>query len=184
MFSHAKSKQSDPLLLTVPGLGNSGPTHWQSIWERERDDCRRVELGMWNRPHRNAWVNQLNAAILKASRPVVLVAHSLGCHAVAWWSALELPAAADKVIGALLVAPPKVEGRDDLTGEELIQRDDDHEETVRKRLAVYHDQTEVLVDYYNKWAESGQPGAPKYRKIEGVGPVEEIRDRAFAALAK
>ncbi len=55
--------------------------------------------------------------------------------------------------------------------------------TVRKRLAVYHEQTEVLVGYYNKWAESGQPGAPRYRRIEGVGPVEEIRDRAFAALA-
>lgn len=79
--------------------------------------------------------------------------------------------------------PPKAEGRDDVTGEELIQRDDDHEETVRKRLSVYHEQTEVLVGYYNKWAESGQPGAPKYRRIEGVGPVEEIRDRAFAALA-
>lgn len=80
--------------------------------------------------------------------------------------------------------PPKVEGVDDITGEQLIQRDDDHEETVRKRLSVYHDQTEVLVGYYNKWAESGQPGAPKYRRIEGVGPVEEIRDRAFAALEK
>src|SRR4051794_35476499 len=79
--------------------------------------------------------------------------------------------------------PPKVSGVDDVTGEPLIQRDDDHEETVRKRLAVYHEQTEVLVGYYNTWAESGQPGAPKYRRIEGVGPVEEIRDRAFAALA-
>lgn len=78
--------------------------------------------------------------------------------------------------------PPKAEGRDDATGEELIQRDDDKEETVKKRLAVYHDQTEVLVDYYNKWAASGQPGAPKYRKIAGVGPVEQIRDSAFAAL--
>ena len=78
--------------------------------------------------------------------------------------------------------PPKAEGRDDATGEELIQRDDDKEETVKKRLAVYHDQTEVLVDYYNKWAASGQPGAPKYRKITGVGPVEQIRDSAFAAL--
>src|SRR5690606_10490660 len=57
--------------------------------------------------------------------------------------------------------PPKAEGKDDVTGEELIQRDDDKEETVKKRLAVYHDQTEVLVDYYNKWAASGQPGAPK-----------------------
>lgn len=80
--------------------------------------------------------------------------------------------------------PPKVVGRDDVTGEELIQRDDDQEETVKKRLKVYHDQTEVLVGYYNKWAQSGQPGAPKYRKIAGVGPVEAIRDKAFAALAE
>jgi adenylate kinase len=79
--------------------------------------------------------------------------------------------------------PPKVDNKDDLTGEELIQRDDDREETVLKRLQVYHDQTEVLVDYYDTWAKSGQPGAPQYRKISGVGPVEEIRDRAFAALA-
>ncbi len=78
--------------------------------------------------------------------------------------------------------PPKIEGKDDATGEELIQRDDDKEETVKKRLSVYHDQTEVLVDYYNNWAKSGRPGAPKYRKIAGVGPVEAIRDRAFAAL--
>lgn len=80
--------------------------------------------------------------------------------------------------------PPKVEGRDDVTGEELIQRDDDKEETVIKRLAVYHEQTEVLVRYYGSWAESGRPGAPKYRKIAGVGGVEEIRDRALAALAE
>jgi adenylate kinase len=79
--------------------------------------------------------------------------------------------------------PPKVPGKDDATGEDLIQRDDDTEETVKKRLSVYHEQTEVLVDYYNNWAKSGRPGAPKYRKIAGVGPVEAIRDRAFAALA-
>ena len=78
--------------------------------------------------------------------------------------------------------PPKVAGKDDLTGEELIQRDDDKEETVKKRLSVYHEQTEVLVGYYNQWAASGQPGAPKYRKIAGVGPVDQIRDSAFAAL--
>jgi len=79
--------------------------------------------------------------------------------------------------------PPKVEGKDDVTGEELIQREDDKEETVKKRLSVYHEQTEVLVGYYNQWAASGQPGAPKYRKIAGVGPVDQIRDSAFAALA-
>jgi adenylate kinase len=80
--------------------------------------------------------------------------------------------------------PPKVENTDDQTGEPLIQRDDDKAETVMKRLQVYHNQTEVLLGYYSKWADSGQPGAPKYRRIAGVGPVEQIRDAAFAALSK
>lgn len=80
--------------------------------------------------------------------------------------------------------PPKVAGKDDQTGDALIQRDDDKEETVKKRLSVYHEQTEVLLGYYGKWAQSGAAGAPKYRKIAGVGPVEQIRDRAFAALAE
>lgn len=95
-------------VLMVPGLGNSGPGHWQTIWEETRRDCRRVELGQWNRPHRNSWVNQLNLAILDARRPVVLVGHSLGCLAIAWWASLE-QSAADKVAGALLVAPPEVD---------------------------------------------------------------------------
>ena len=79
--------------------------------------------------------------------------------------------------------PPKAEGRDDVTGEPLIQRDDDKEETVRKRLEVYHAQTSVLVDYYSRWAASGAAGAPKYRKVVGVGSVDEIRQRAFDALS-
>ena len=79
--------------------------------------------------------------------------------------------------------PPKVEGKDDVTGEDLVQREDDKAETVKKRLDVYHNQTEVLLGYYNDWAQSGQSGSPKYRRIEGVGPVEEIRDRAFGALS-
>jgi adenylate kinase len=78
--------------------------------------------------------------------------------------------------------PPKQEGKDDVTGEPLIQRDDDKEETVRARLKVYHDQTEPLVDYYTKYAASGEPGAPKYHKIPGVGSVDQIRDAIFAAL--
>lgn len=80
--------------------------------------------------------------------------------------------------------PPKKEGKDDLTGEDLIQRDDDKEETVRKRLEIYHSQTEPLVEYYKKWESSGASGAPKYIRIEGVGKVEEIRDQAFSALDK
>lgn len=79
--------------------------------------------------------------------------------------------------------PPKVEGRDDVTGEELVQRDDDKEETVKKRLAVYHEQTEVLVGYYGKLAASGDQKAPKYVKINGIGAVEAIRDQVFAALS-
>ncbi len=80
--------------------------------------------------------------------------------------------------------PPKVEGKDDVTGEPLIQRDDDKEETVKKRLDVYHAQTEPLVDYYKKWAASGQAGAPKHIRIEGVGKVEQIRDQIFNACDK
>jgi len=80
--------------------------------------------------------------------------------------------------------PPKTADIDDVSGEPLMQRDDDKEETVLKRLSVYHNQTEVLLGYYNKWAQSGLPGAPKYRKISGVGPVEQVRDNAFAALAE
>lgn len=78
--------------------------------------------------------------------------------------------------------PPKVDGKDDVTGEALIQRDDDKEETVRKRLAVYHSQTRPLVDYYSQWAASGDPSAPKYRKISGLGSVDEITARALEAL--
>jgi adenylate kinase len=78
--------------------------------------------------------------------------------------------------------PPKVAGRDDLTAEPLIQRDDDKEETVLKRLAVYHQQTEPLVAYYEKWSASGDPNAPKYREVDGTGPVDAIRARVLAAL--
>ena len=80
--------------------------------------------------------------------------------------------------------PPKEEGKDDATGEPLIQRDDDQEATVRERLNVYHDQTEPLIEYYSKWAASGEADAPKYVKINGIGKVEEIRDAIFAGLDK
>ena len=79
--------------------------------------------------------------------------------------------------------PPKSAGVDDVTGEPLIQRVDDEEETVRKRLAVYAAQTRPLVEYYMKWAKTGDPDAPAYRRIEGTGTVEDITARALAALA-
>ncbi len=78
--------------------------------------------------------------------------------------------------------PPKVEGKDDVTGEPLVQREDDKEETVRKRLEVYHAQTEPLVDFYKKWQESGDANAPKYVRIDGVGSVDDIKNRIFEAL--
>ncbi|MGP1518010.1 MAG: adenylate kinase [Ottowia sp.] len=79
--------------------------------------------------------------------------------------------------------PPKVPGKDDLTGEPLVQRDDDKEETVKKRLDVYSQQTRPLVDYYSQWAQTDPAAAPKYRAISGIGSVEDITARALAALA-
>jgi len=79
--------------------------------------------------------------------------------------------------------PPKVEGKDDETGEDLIQRAGDIEETVRKRLEVYHDQTEPLINYYSSWANNGEADAPKYVRVEGIGTVDQIRDKTFSALS-
>jgi adenylate kinase len=78
--------------------------------------------------------------------------------------------------------PPKVAGKDDVTGEDLIQRDDDKEETVKKRLDVYHAQTEPLVAFYGDWGKTGAAGAPKYIKVSGVGSVDGITASVFAGL--
>ena len=80
--------------------------------------------------------------------------------------------------------PPKEPGKDDVTGEPLVQRDDDREETVKKRLDVYSQQTRPLVDYYGNWAKTDPAAAPKYRTISGLGTVEEITARALAAIAQ
>lgn len=84
----------------------------------------------------------------------------------------------------IIYNPPKEEGKDDVTGEPLVQRDDDKEEVVRKRLDVYHAQTEPLVAYYKDWAKSGAAGAPKHIGITGVGKVDVIRDQIFDALVQ
>lgn len=78
--------------------------------------------------------------------------------------------------------PPKVEGKDDVSGEDLVQRDDDKEDTVRERLRIYHEQTEPLIKYYSEWAASSEDKAPKYVKVDGIGKVDEIRDTIFSAL--
>ncbi len=80
--------------------------------------------------------------------------------------------------------PPKVEGKDDVTGEDLIQRDDDQEDTVKNRLKIYHSQTQPLIEYYEAWSATGDDRAPKCRKISGVGSVEKIRQAAFDALSR
>ena len=100
--------QDEPLTLIVPGFGGSGADHWQTHWESEQENCHRVELGMWEAPQTAIWADRLGSAISEASRPLILVAHSLGCHAVAWWNMLERSGARN-VLGALLVAPPDVE---------------------------------------------------------------------------
>lgn len=101
-----------PTIVTVPGLGGSGPAHWQTLWEQSRPDTVRAELGMWDRPHRNVWVTKLDQAIRSARAPVVLVAHSLGCLAVAWWAELTRQPYGWPVAGALLVAPADVDRAD------------------------------------------------------------------------
>ena len=107
-----------PDILLIPGLNNSGPGHWQTLWEAKLPRARRVDLGLWDDPHRNTWVGKLALAIGRADRPVVLVAHSLGCHVVAWWAEYEAAFTAHlrnaepcPVVGALLVAPPDVDER-------------------------------------------------------------------------
>ena len=94
-----------PTILTVPGLGGSGPSHWQTLWETARPDTHRVELGMWDQPHRNTWVTKIDQAVRQAKAPVILAAHSLGCLAVAWWAEMSPQPYGWPVAGALLVAP-------------------------------------------------------------------------------
>jgi predicted alpha/beta hydrolase family esterase len=95
--------------LVIPGLYDSGPEHWQSLWCLEDSSCRRVELGDWDRPSRALWVSRLDRAIAREREPVVLAAHSLGCLAVAWWAAEASGDRLQKVRAALLVAPPDVD---------------------------------------------------------------------------
>ncbi|EIZ80433.1 hypothetical protein WSK_0991 [Novosphingobium sp. Rr 2-17] len=103
------TSEQEPLILLVPGLDGSGPQHWQRRWADEIDACQMADLGNWETPHRNTWINRLNLAVHRAGRPVVLVAHSLGCILTAWWSKFEQPGWSTPVIGALLVAPPEVD---------------------------------------------------------------------------
>lgn len=107
IFSHLDDRA--PIVLTVPGLGGSGPLHWQTLWEARRADTSRVELGLWDAPHRNTWVTKLDQAIRGAQAPVVLAAHSLGCILVAWWAELSGQPFGSPVAGALLVAPADVD---------------------------------------------------------------------------
>jgi len=98
--------------LIIPGLHDSGPDHWQTRWLACRDDCARVELGRWSEPSRTLWMSRLDRAVARSRDPVVLVAHSLGCHAVAWWANEASAPRLEKVRGALLVAPPDVDRPD------------------------------------------------------------------------
>lgn len=93
-------------ILTIPGLNNSGPTHWQSLWEHKFPRCERIELGRWTAPDRRQWVDRIASAIESEPEPVLVAAHSLGCHAFAHWFGAASAFARTRVAGALLVAPP------------------------------------------------------------------------------
>lgn len=102
------SKDS-PQFLFVPGEAEQHAPKWVSIWETELPNFSRVELGQWQNPHRNTWVNKLNLALHKAQRPVVLCAEGLGCLAVAWWVEYESPKFGEPVVGAIFISPPDVD---------------------------------------------------------------------------
>lgn len=112
MKANEATPAAPPRILTIPGLWNSGIDHWQTRWERERDDCARIELGCWDDPIRTVWMSRIDQAIYEARGDIVLVAHSLGCHAVAWWAKQLGPSGTAQVRGALLVAPPDVDRTD------------------------------------------------------------------------
>jgi hypothetical protein len=106
-----ESDRQQPIVLTVPGLNGSGPSHWQTLWEKSRPDTARIELGMWSQPRRNAWVTKIDQAIRTAKAPVILAGHSLGCIAIAWWAELSGQPWGWPVAGALLVAPADLGAR-------------------------------------------------------------------------
>ena len=112
MKANEAPQAARPRILTIPGLWNSGADHWQTRWERERDDCARIELGCWDDPIRTVWMSRIDQAVYEARGDIVLVAHSLGCHAVAWWAKQLGPSGSAQVRGALLVAPPDVDRTD------------------------------------------------------------------------
>lgn len=101
-----------PLCLTLPGLNGSGQGHWQTLWEKHRANIRRVEQAHWNDPSPTTWMKRLHEEIVAPGKPVLLVAHSLGCHVVANWAAIIAQGYGRPVAGALLVAPPEVERLD------------------------------------------------------------------------
>lgn len=103
---------SEPLVLLVPGHVHGATARWADDWARLGGDVQLVDLGLWDRPHRNTWVNKLNLAIQRAQRRVVVIAEGLACLAVAWWAEYERPAFGDPVSGALLVSPPDVDRPD------------------------------------------------------------------------
>ena len=157
-----------PQVLLVPGLNNSGPDHWQTRWENELPDAKRVQLGKWDDPIRNHWINQLNLAIHKAGRPVILVAHSLGCHAVAWWAEFEQTVRSFPVVGALLVAPPDVESSN------VDGRLKRFGPLIQGRLPFHSLLVASEDDPYAPWGQSKRMARKWGSQLIGAGPLGHI----------
>lgn len=157
-----------PQVLLVPGINNSGPDHWQTRWENELPNAKRVQLGNWDDPIRNHWVNQINLAIHKTGRPVILVAHSLGCHAVACWAECQQTVRSFPVVGALLVAPPDVEGA------EVDHRLRRFGPVIQGRLPFHSILVASEDDPYAQWGQSKRMARKWGSQLINTGPLGHI----------
>lgn len=155
-------------VLLLPGLDNSGPEHWQSRWEA-LPDFRRVDFGDWGAPRLHEWVPRLDRAVRECPRPLVFAAHSLGCLAVAWWAALcWVPAFAEKVLGALLVAPPDVDSL------EVDRRLRDFRPIPRGRLPFRSIVVASRTDPYSTFARSAGMARAWGSELADCGPSGHI----------
>lgn len=194
VLRNSPSQDVTPLVLLVPGTPLA-PGHWMNRWAQWSEHCRVVELGLWDEPHRNTWVNKLNLAILRADRPVVIVTDDIAALALAWWVEFEAIGAESPVLGALIVSPPNVDlpgadarlarfgacPRNRLPFVSYLVSDPEVPAAERRaavRLATDWGSTPVTADLSGDWAQ----GRELLRPLLGLEPSAGSAPRAGATI--